>query len=474
MAYSLALKDPDWLGALEHDDPTSVRSFVDTLNRAERYVALAQVLGHPRKPEAVLDVLLDMKVTDGLVVSSWLLHLSNEKLDLDWAEGLRWLGTRMDPALLTEQVTHAWDKLLDRTALSLHSEGLLVGIAENYPELVQKASTTPLATRLFFMSINHPERKWLERAGVNMAQVLRAGMSEDWRWETIMNPPQLGQPTAFDQWKAQDEGRQVAYDQVLDAERRVLDRETEWIKTWQPTTQWQGSALQRWCDDLLTQGASAAVNPHDDPILFGPGTTEGAEAIRVKRQYETLVAGGTINRFSLRMVHNLVRELRGGESSKLGMFPLIPLAAGLNSNAKWAGEAMSQGMYQDQAQAVLEDPRAPYVLQGWRGQDVVQWMIDQPHWQTWRNAHNESLLDVWVSAQHGVNKPAKLPRAKIMVLARRCPDILNGVDAQGVRLLHRLDIDDSARSEAQKIMLERLNKTTGQSRNKTVRPASRL
>lgn len=473
MANSLALKNSEWLNALEHDDPQPVRTFVDSLNRAERYLALAQVLGHPRKPTAVLDTLLDMKITDGLVVSSWLLHLSNEKLDLDWTDGLRWLGTRMNRALLGEQVAHAWGKLLERAAISNSCERLLVGIAENYPEVVRQAAAGPAATRLFFMSVNHPHGMWLERAGVSLVDVLRAGMDEDWRLETVMNPAQLGQPTAFDVWKAQDPGREEAHQQLLHAELGALEREGEWIKTWMPTPQWHGSALKAWCDNVISQAGNTLEDPHDDPVLFGPGLTEGADALRVMRQYENLGMGGQMNRTSVRMGHNLVRELRGNRY-RLGMFPLIPLAVGLNSSAKWASEAMVCEAYLDQAGTVLEDPRAQYVLQGWSGQEVAGWMIDQPYWQTWRNSRNESLLDVWVASQHEIRKQARLPRAKIAVLARRCPDVLNNVDQQGLRLIQRLDIDDSARSEAQKIMLERLNKAAGATKKTQSRPANRL
>ena len=91
----------------------------------------------------------------------------------------------------------------------------------------------------------------------------------------------------------------------------------------------------------------------------------------------------------------------------------------------------------------------------WSGQDVVEIILKQPLWRAWRNDQGESLLALWVREKEETGRMTPFSQRAVVALARQLPELLTGVDAQGRKILERLNLNERAQAAVRKALLER-------------------
>lgn len=465
-----------WQQAIEHGTRQQAADAVQRITSGNPInpgvllgMLLGRALGADIRPQAWAFDLIDPDLVTQAKNGNWVRWIGGFEGRIDWKRAVAWRqsGGVSDDDLREELVTgwlelrgeylakhyqqantsyQAMEDLLDYNPSLLRD---VMGLTVQQEDQECMVGLPSLSVELFYLSCRD-NGHWLERSGVPPILVL-AGFIEHSPGGKPFEPDEDTGLSPVDHWRSLSPARQVAWNQL-----RQLDQETEeaflaWRDRWVPGCAAQDIPLLDWCQEVIrTQKQPAGPSPMSP---HAPNT----ESYRFKEaQLWTINFSNRYPQRKARTASKVVSPLADGVNAywKPRELPLDPLMVGLEARCDWALDLVKTEQGARHVQGWLDrDERSQYVMLNTRLADVVNWIVEQPTWQGWRDSREDTVLDhCLMYSRH--NDRSTVSRTKWLQLARKCPDILMNVGSKAEAAIDHIPVDQAMRAEMKRIVLD--------------------
>lgn len=485
-SHSSPLLD-QWQQAIEHGTPQQAGEVIQRMNSGSPInsgvrlgMLLGRVLGVKVQPQDWAYNLIDPDWISQAKNGNWVRWVGGFEGRIDWERAMAWrksLGVS-DRDIRQELVTGWCDlrgeylgKHYNQANTSYQAmEDLLsfdptllrdimgLDIQKEAAEL--QGSSPQLCEDLFYLSCRDTGH-WLERSGVHPILVL-AGFIERNPDGKPFEPDEDTGLSRIEQWCAVSPERLAAWDQLkqldLDAEQAFL----AWQHQWVPGRSTQDAPLLDWCQGVLhTQQEPPGPSP------MSPYVRNTTESRSKNAQLWAVNFSGKYPQRNARALSKVIVPLANGTNTywKPSELPLDPLMVALHHQRDWALEKVKTEQGARHVQDWLDrDERSQNVMLNSQLPDVIDWILDQPAWQSWRDGRGNTVLDHFLMySRHNVRhttsqtSPLRLARTasrtKLLRLARKCPEILANVGSKDGSAIEQVPVDDTVRAEMKQAVL---------------------
>ena len=463
-----------WRDVLDSDDVDGAWRLWGDYWKAEPW-QLAMALGYPVLPERVLGALLEHNPLE----VNWLAStLGSGGGTIDWERALDWRERTSDRAQLTKEMRSGFGVVLNQyvtmssmlrrdTDLLGSTQNLLLALLERDPTIVHH-STQSIPRGTLFEFACHPKAGcWLARSGLNIDQVIHDGVSNNRHLGLAIRVRGVGDSVQhaddLEQWKARHPQFREAWDRIAAQDLALIQQQEDWFDTWLPTKHWQGSPLQAWCTQVGLGQTRTTPSPLQHPVM-APSAGDGVyNPIRAAENYEKTLGVMPKPGLAFGRAQIANNQLRSELAKRNPHVPratldcgLDPWARGFHYKRDWAGEAMATREGAEHAQALMAiDRRVINAVMNWPLREVVDWILKEPSWRTWRDRHGENLLQIAVARENVMDRDLFLPKALLLKLARTVPALLTDANGAGETPLERMRVPDASKAAARRDMLTR-------------------
>lgn len=475
--------DQRWAQALSHDDALAALEHFSNMIQEVRDVRMAQALASDELPVTILGAM----VQEGCFDREWIFRVMDVGMKLDWARALEWRKSHSDPQQLDQELDSALRegarlyKILGPGAKGRFAlNEMLVGLFEFQPSLVARARNELALEdyQTFELATHQVSQTWLARSGLDVARVIMAGLRHN-RHLYLIDPwdgpdrREIG--WKMEAWLDRSPVYRQAWDKIRAVDTLRMEQERDWMARWLPLGQWEGSPLAAWADTTVRMGIDQGPCPLDHPALQpvdGQSCTLDQE---VAQDYINALGYPSMEPMAdrARKINNL---LRGRNGDYLGSYvldcPPDYLVASLHGRRVWMDGVMTSEQGSRHIQSIMKnDRRAAQAAVGWGAKSVMEWTLNQPLWQTWRDEDGNSLLasTLIAMATRDKRRPSSLTKAQLLKLVRVAPKLLTDTNTTGQRILDLLDLRPETRSAVERALL----KLVVQAPKRRDRPAGR-
>ena len=447
-----------WASALKNDDGQAAKDLFPLIS--EGYHPFLEAILQDPLPLRVMTAALEA----GRAGPGWMeaaVMGSNHTGHIhDWEKILAWHETMQGRQATIDSLAATLDQA-GRTGVKRGSQAFVRGVLNydvNQLDHILKNRWVGLAIRA---AAKHPEDTWPERCSIGVDGLLeRAHFAGALDALALTSLDETAPGTLLDQWLDHDPSRRAAWATAGQRDEERNQTLNAWMKQWLPEMVWHGSPLAQWCQNVR-QGTPIAEDPMEDPA-FGPGMAFGR------------ISGDERNRLGERSF--MACEGLKGYNLAVGLTAAINTMVyawcyAMEANPEFFCHqhtaanrrhlALSQGDGAEWERATTPECGAwlrDTLRQGWRSRgllerlslaDIVNWMIQDDAWRTWRSEDGASLLAVGLDVFAGyaaTTDKKRLNQRMALKLDKLCPGLLTTPDAQGQMPLDQIDLTDVTRS----------------------------
>lgn len=459
-----------WEDILDRDDADQAkdlwRATLDERDKGHpiRIALLAQTLEHKPVPFAVLDTILKSVYT----TENWLVSGAGRTNGADWHTILDWYGaTRGTDALAREMVESL------RECVVLHSETiwnsrqdsngrieLANAILERDPSLVHAIEDVELAIWCS-LAMAPSGGTWLARSGLDVERVIYEGIHQLVDEKTLTVSRGKQEPSRLEQWLARHDDFRQAWKNVQARDCDRMARQQQWFEYWIGSDV-KNSRLVQWlrANDFSTTTEhpfSHAVFEQDWPTM-----ALGEEKIR---EYANLYAsalkwpnGNTPEENTQLTNLKISEDMHDYRGWWILPSPTQPLLYSFCVK----DEAAIQAAETPEGAAIIQkglagDLRVRGALAELRMGQLLDWCLKEDSWAAWRDSKGNSVLGLFLDEVRARNTNGKgkvaVPKAPLLRLAKKVPDLFREPNVRGERLLDQLPITDQVRVELNRVLL---------------------
>lgn len=105
---------------------------------------------------------------------------------------------------------------------------------------------------LMCMAALYPDNTWMTKVGLDPVHLLWDGLNHALMAHDLLVPRQGG--SLIDKWRAAHPSHEQDWKIVWNHRLREVHEMGQWLDEWMPGSQWEGSPLQKWCEQPTTKG----------------------------------------------------------------------------------------------------------------------------------------------------------------------------------------------------------------------------
>ena len=449
-----------WDAILANDDAQGAAHFLSGTTQTEAYTFLAAALAAIPRPESALLALVEAGALNPQSGMSWVVHVGKRNEKVDWGQALAWRTLFVGREAAEEEIRAGATRLYSEH-ISKHDpraqtlvKRAVVGLLDAMPALATEFLTQHQygEKHLFYLAMESSSTDWLEQSGLPIEPIILGGM--EGTGGTLFTPDDEDGRSSFEHWLSQGAGRRKAWESVITEDQAMETAFLAWRETWMPNG-WSGSPMEQWYA-AVKHGQAGPGDPN--PLgKVSSKTTTGEE-------HEFYRCADILHEFFKKPDRDQDRHIyniatwntgRAAGGKALRALPLDPYVIGLDEEEDLAVAMAKTEAGARQAQALLaRDERTERAFWHMSPKYVVDMILDQPLWSSWRDGKGRSVLDLTMARDHDVT----LPKALLMKLARKHAHILSNQDEDGSTTLERLNIKPETKSAIRRALLERESK----------------
>ena len=447
-----------WTRAVENNT-TLPRSLLEEQGRKIHNLGMA--LGYHILPTKLLNAVEAAGILENTESAAWMASMACLDQDFEWEAIFSWRKQLLGREAALEELRHTL-KMCGKGPYSSRPEmkALMIAILDTHPGLVKSLEEDALLHEtLLDLTLIRSKTNWVEEGGVDERRMIHLARTSGFFGKLTIRENGIA---AMEQWL--DKGQRRKHFQAMRdedrAERAILE---DWMAQWIPGEVFGGSPLETWCNSWQDTARWQGQNPTYH-ALFDVLEPHRRERLSNEHVAEHWRKFGNVWMDQEVNVGDLIRWA-SGESMDLVVLGnyLDPLVFALMGRSQDADRVMKTPEGAARAQDLMAlDGRVWKALQPWTGGQVMEWILREPSWHSWRDLKGDSLLDLWLDTDSKVSIDVDL----IMALAETCPELLTHKNRHGQTALARLPVDAEGKSWATRWLL-------GQNLEKTEPPKER-
>lgn len=335
-----------------------------------------------------------------------------------------------------------------------HDPTLMKGVVMNWEA----------AVGMLQLSMEDGGQGWLGKSGADIAGALRICLA-DRRLGFMLEEDDNGRPQ-MERWLAADPAHARAWLSIQQEDRAHYDQHVVWFDKWIGDS--KHSRLREWCQDIIENRTTQECPLNDAGVTQGQREKDiqSMRALAAEKYQKLLdhnIAGswfqGTAN-LNVSIARDAQRMASTNtQRRELAEFPPDTLvqSLALGKHSGWRAMGSPEGAARFQA-LCQQDRRVAKVVGSWDMRVIVQWMLEEPSWITWKDPKGRSLLDLglderkWVGSAHVELRVGKVDLRR---LAKQDPDLLTRTNDHGESVLDRLHLPDATRADVKRVMMAR-------------------